>query len=69
MQLVRDEVVSIAISIRCCLRDVTYVDVEEGWCQGKSLRDSILEPSQAELTWPSLVLSVELRLVSSSVTN
>ena len=26
---------------------VTYVDVEEGWCQGRTLRDSIANSSQA----------------------
>ena len=31
----------------CCLRDVTYVDVEEGWCQGRTMRDSIVNSSQA----------------------
>ena len=41
------EVVSIAILFRCCLRDITYVDVEEGWCQGRTLRDSIANSSQA----------------------
>ena len=36
----------VATLLRCCLRDV-IIDVEEGWRHGGTLRDSIVDSSQA----------------------
>ena len=46
MQLI-EQVVSIVILLRCCIRGLTYIDAEEGWCQGRTLRDSIVNSSRA----------------------